>query len=1069
MFLNLYFRIINCLGMALVVVHSPAIAAEINFSRDIQPILSDKCYFCHGPDDNNRQAGLRLDRRDDALYALQDGALIERIYHADADIVMPPPTTKLALTDTEKDSLRRWIDEGAVYTDHWAFTPLPEVVPVPNMGNDVFSRNEIDRFVIDRLNADQIQPSAPADPLRWLRRVTLDLTGLPPTIADLDQFDRQISSDGLEKAFTQSVDRLLASSAFGEHMAVAWLDSARYADSYGYQSDLLNTQWPYRDWVVRAFNNNLPYDQFLTWQLAGDLLPAPTQDQRLATAFNRLHRLNNEGGAVFEEWRIENVADRVHTFGTAMLGLTMECCRCHDHKYDPISTREYYALSAFFNSIDESGVYDHPDKIPCPSILLPTVEQTAELEAARSAVIQAQKNYDEAIAIAKSMPFQEAQFTQADMPDLQVALSFDRTYDDSFKNIYFPSEQDRKLTSALPLVPVEVVRIAALPAEIATDRAGNAGQPVPRMALHLDGDQGVTVVGIEPLDRWLAFSVVMTLRDVRATHHRNVLAHHSHGTDCGYNGWDLAITDGFLDVRLARVWPGNGISVRSTVPIPQNQWCQIAATYDGSSTAAGFKLYLDGHLLPTEVVRDNLKKQCNVVNDLGGEFVIGQRFRDHGFAGGEIDDVRVYKRALTQAELNALVSGEAQTLDRATYLSARDNAARDALDVLTQARKRFVMAEEAMHEIPVMQEMDEPRPAYVLARGQYDAKQDATTLVLRGVPLSKAIPLAPSQGEPDRLTLARWVTDPRHPLTARVAVNRVWANFFAAGLVGTAENFGLQGDLPTHPELLDWMARDFINSGWDIKRLCKSITLSATYRQDSRVTAETLAADPANKLLSRGPAYRLSAEQIRDLALTASGLANNEVGGPPVSPYQPGKDLWRESNMMSPSYKQSVGQSLYRRSLYSVWKRTAPLPNMLAFDSPTREVCTVKRSRTNTPLQALVLLNDIQFVEAARAMATEVTETGQETSVAAQISQAFRRWTGRQPSESELAILLKLHSDELQFYNTHPDHAQRLIALGDSQVANVANVANKEHMSNLAAMTVICQSILNLDATIWKR
>ncbi|MEM6692361.1 MAG: DUF1553 domain-containing protein, partial [Planctomycetota bacterium] len=622
--------------------------------------------------------------------------------------------------------------------------------------------------------------------------------------------------------------------------------------------------------------------------------------------------------------------------------------------------------------------------------------------------------------------------------------------------------------------------------EDAADKSEETGD---RLAMRFDGERGVRTFNIEPFDRWMSFSVVMTIRDAKRSPLRSVLAHHTRGTDCGYNGWDFAIRDGFLDVRLGRVWPGNAISVRTTEPIPEDKWCQVSTTYDGSSQAGGIRIFLNGKELPTEVIRDELKKQCNVKVDHGGEFVIGQRFRDRGFAGGLIDDVRVYGRRLTRQELVFLATGHTSDVDFETYVSTHDHPSRQAHAELTEARKRLVMVEESMDEIPVMREMKNARPAHVLARGEYDAETNQSTLVSRNVPLSEMMPL-PEAGSPDRMTLAKWVTDPRHPLTARVAVNRLWANFFGAGLVGTPENFGLQGDLPTHPELLDWISRDFIDSGWDIKRLCKQIVLSSAYRQDSKATSENVIADPENRLLSRGPSHRLAAEQIRDMALAASGLMNREIGGPPVSPYQPGEDLWRESNGMSPAYQQSVGQSLYRRSLYSVWKRTAPLPNMLAFDSTTREVCTVKRSRTNTPLQALVLLNDIQFVEAARILAasiigdirnsmTEIEASSSkeetETSVSHQsssltedriremVDEALLRLAGRPATDDESKQLVVLFLEEHEFFTGHPDHAADLIGHGDARVDALISP------NELAAMTVVCQVILNLDATIWKR
>ena len=814
--------------------------------------------------------------------------------------------------------------------------------------------------------------------------------------------------------------------------------------------------------MVRAFNDNLPYDQFITWQLAGDLLENPTRDQQLATAFNRIHRLNNEGGAVFEEWRIENVADRVHTFGTAILGLTLECCRCHDHKYDPIPTRDYYSISAFFNSIDESGVYDRTQKVPCPSLLLPTEEQEDALELANQQLRQSESEYQDKV-LQSHKRFENWKTQQDDatsIPDLRLALSFDRAFENSLKSIYHPSESDRAWTQPTELSPVSECSIPRLNTALCADKPTDAkdAKPLPRLAMSLDGERGITTHGITPFDRWTPFSFVITLRETLRSPRRSVIAHHTRGTDCGYNGWDLAIEDGHLETRLARVWPGNAIAVRTTAPIPVDTWHQIAMTYDGTSHANGLRLYLNGVELETIVVRDSIKKQANVVVDHGGELVIGQRFRDRGLNGGMIDDVRVYERALTTPELLHLATGEPIQPTMEYYAGAIDDSARLAASKLKAARKAVVMAEEAMIEIPIMKETDAARSTYLLARGQYDAPKNEETRVERATFSEITIPF-PDDAPKNRRGLAKWVTNPQHPLTSRVAVNRLWSNFFGSGLVRTPENFGLQGELPTHPKLLDWLSRDFMDHGWDVKRLCKQIVLSATYRQDSRVDQPALERDPDNRQLARGPSHRLSAEQIRDLALSVSGLMDNARGGPPVSPYQPGEDLWRESNGMSPPYKQSVGKSLYRRSLYSIWKRTAPLPNMMALDATTREVCTVKRSRTNTPLQALVLMNDIQFVEAARWVAMRVMSSADN---AARVQKAFLLFTGRRPDQREQRLLEQLLHDEAEHFAEHPDRAKQFVTMGEKKAEETDAVA-------IAALTTVCQAILNLDATVWKR
>ena len=1059
-----------------------AFASKPDFDRDIRPILSDKCFFCHGPDSERREAELRLDTRDGAIESAivpGDAAaseLIARITSDDESMRMPPVESNLALTAEEKRLLSEWIAAGAEYTEHWAFKPLPAKVELPRNGDDGWARHEIDRFVLAQLRDEELSPADRAAPLRLLRRLSFDLTGLPPTIEEIEQFEAQ-AADDLDAALGAAVDRLLASPAFGEHMAVAWLDAARYADSFGYQSDQLNTQWPYRDWVVRAFNANLPYDQFLTWQLAGDLLDNPTRDQILATAFNRLHRMTNEGGSIAEEWLAENAADRVHTFGSAMLGLTLECARCHDHKYDPILTRDYYSLSAFFNSIDENGMYDNSRKVPSPTLMLPTAEQEASLAEAAEAVAAAEQRLAEAIAggerrfaawrsfysyasndngadtVGRESATQtnNAEAIRKTPPDLVGRFTFDG--DQSALNAEAPYASAVGNANGLPRVE------------------GRLGQ-----AIRCDGDRGVTFPNLLQVDRTDPFTLDLWLRDVARNPQPVVIAQRTFGTDVGYNGFDLMLGDGFLEARFYRVWPGNAIGVRAAEPISADQWQHVAVAYDGSSRAAGLKLYLNGRELPTTVLRDRLQKSAAIATHGSGGLTLGERFRDRGFKDGEFDELRIFSRALAPLEIAGLhakaigaevdASSNAASLPtdanglRELYFSAYDEPARQAAAELRQARQGLVAAEEAIHEVSVMEELAEPRPTYILPRGAYDAPKTDENRVGRDV-FAEMLPPFPADAPRDRLGLARWLTSPDHPLTARVFVNRMWANFFGRGLSATADNFGRQGTAPTHPELLDWLARDFVDHGWDVKRLCRQIASSATYQQDSRASRELRERDPDNLLLARGPSRRLSAEQIRDLALAASELLANQQGGPPVYPYQPGQDLWRESNSMSPAYQQSTGDGLRRRSLYSVWKRTAPLPNMLVFDATSREVCTISRGRTNTPLQALVLLNDVQFVEAARSLATALAKKHPEPK--SRLNEAFLRLAGRTPDAQELTLLTELYQEQLAVFKDNEAQAVELLSLGATPRDETLPVAD------LAALTVACQAILNLDATIYER
>lgn len=1033
---------------------------KISYNFHVRPILSDHCFACHGPDPAQRKAGLRLDQPEAAYAALKEShghgivpgrpaesAVIARVHTDDPALVMPPPESHLALTPAQKEILTRWVEQGAEYEPHWAFMPLPKEVPVPETKSADWARSDLDRFVLARLETEGLTPSPPASPEKWLRRASLDLTGLPPAPERVEKFLDDFRADP-EKARAAAVDELLASPAYGEHMAVAWLDAARYADSYGYQSDNLNPQWPWRDWVVRAFNSNLPYDQFITWQLAGDLLPGATREQILATAFNRNHRLTNEGGSIPEEWKIENAADRLHTFGTTMLGLTMECSRCHDHKYDPIPARDYYSLLAFFNSIDENGLYDHPAKTPSPSLLLPTPEQekqSTEAGAARVAALQAAESVADDAGFAT---WQAASRPVDGWPGLRAAFTFDEL-------------------GAAPANTVSGSDITAnrngLP-----DAPGQEGH-----AIALDGDRGLELTGLPVLDRWQAFTFAFHLHPARLESGRQVVLHKTHGTDVGYNGFDLVLEDGHLVARLYRVWPGNGFGVRARAPITPGKWNHLVVSYDASDRATGLKLFLDGEPLVTDILRDRIHKSAAIATYGSGKTTFGQRFRDRGLKDAAVDDIRFFDRAIIPAEARWLKDGLTkpgkeqlaaldETTARAFFLAALSEPAATARMRAAESLKVLVAAQDAMHEVSVMEDLPEPEPMWILARGAYDAPRTEENRVTRNV-FSEILPRFPEDQPRDRLGLARWLTDPDHPLTARVMVNRIWANFFGHGLVGTPENFGLQGALPTHPELLDWLGRSFVRSGWDLKSLCRAIVLSSTYAQDSATRPELSEIDPANHLLARGPAHRLGAEQIRDLALAASGLLDQRLGGPPVSPYQPGGDLWRESNSMSPAYRQSVGKDLHRRSVYSVWKRTAPLPNMLAFDAGAREVCTVHRPRTNTPLQALVLLNDIQFVEAASALAGRMF--GASTADARRIHAGFLAAAGRAPDATEESLLLGLLGEQKEIFRAREGEADA----GKFLASAKATVPPGVEATEFAAWIVVAQAILNLDATVWKR
>ena len=732
-----------------------ASAPELQFNRDIRPILSDRCFKCHGPDKNSRKANLRLDRAEDAYAPSKksDGCPIvpgkpdqslvcQHIFATDPDEIMPPPDSNLALSAAEKEKIKLWIAQGAKYQPHWAFIPLPEKVGVPAVKNKKWVRNEIDRFILARLEQEGIKPSPEASRTRWLRRVTYDLTGLPPKPEEVDAFLADKSKDAYEKV----VDRLLASKHFGERMAVPWLDAARYADSYGYQSDQLCPTWPYRDWVVEAFNENLRYDEFLTEQLAGDLLPHATRKQRLATAFNRLHRMTNEGGSIEEEWRQEYVSDRILTFSTAFLALTFECAHCHDHKFDPMTQRDYYSLGAFFNSIDEYGLYNDSARVPTPSLLLPNAEQEKAMAATAKALKEKKENLARATASAEQA-FQDwlkQSALKPQMPGLIGDFNLDALVNGKFANA-----ANTNNFSAGPGANALV--------------AGKSGN-----ALKFTGDDEITFPDVAgSLQPWDEYSAAFWLR-LPKTLTNAVIFHRTEGTDVGFHGTELSLDDGRLFFVIKRFWPGNAIAVRSAETVPADEWAQVAVTYDGSGDAGGMKLFINGEPAKSEMVRNHLFKSPQ---NGGSGFSFGARFRSSGLKEAALDELKIYDRPLAAIEVKQLFDGRAlqdavtqKNTDalREYYLAAISEPVRSARGEVTKAVKSYLETRNPVQEISVMDDMAEPRATYVLARGRYDAPKTEDKLVHRTTPAS--LPGFPAGAPANRLGLARWLTEPKHPL-----------------------------------------------------------------------------------------------------------------------------------------------------------------------------------------------------------------------------------------------------------------------------------------------------------------
>ena len=972
-----------------------AAPAKVKFNRDVRPILSDKCFFCHGPDPKKREADLRLDEREPAVEAkafvpgqAEMSEMIQRILSTDADDHMPPPESKLGdLTADEIAILKRWIDEGAEYEAHWAFIPLkPEAT----------KEQSIDKIVSAGLAERGLKLQPEATPETLIRRLGFDLTGLPPTPEEVTAFVTEHQFDPAS-SIQHLVTRLLASPHYGERMAVDWLDVARYADSYGFQVDREREVWPWRDWVVKAFNDNLPYDKFVTWQLAGDLLPNATDEQILATAFNRLHQQENEGGSVEEEYRVEYIADRVQTVSTAFLGLTFECSRCHDHKYDPITQKDYYGLFSMLQNIDEAGLYSFfTPSPPTPAMMLMDQPAKAKMTALQAKVAALEKP------------------KTTTPPDLNRDELAHFTFDELKGNKLADS-----LHAAPPPQPKKDPKDKGPPDPAAVLKGENKLVPGKLgNAIQFTGDDAVdTPLGNFQRHEPFSVSLWMQTPDVKD---RAVVFHRSQAwTDAASRGYELLIEEGKLKWSLIHFWPGNAISIRSKENIPLKQWLQVIVTYDGSSRADGLKIFVDGKLAAVEVIKDNLTK--TIAGGGHDNISLGERMRDRGFKGGLIDDFRVFGRDLT-SQTNA---------------------------ELQKARAELFAFQDAQKELMVMKELTQPKKAYVLTRGEYDKRGEEV-----GPTTPASLSPFPKGAPKNRLGYSQWLTAPEHPLMARVTVNRLWQSLFGRGLVKTTEDFGSQGERPLYPELLDYLAMKFIKSGWDVKALMKEIVTSQVYRQNSFADAKTMADDPENQWLARGPRFRLPAEMIRDNALAAAGLIKLTIGGPSVHAYE-----------MSEAFKPvtpGAGDTVYRRSLYSHWRRTSPPPAMVAFDAPRRAVCISRRERTDSPLQALILLNGVQYIEAARVLG-EKLHLEAKGDLPKMIESGFLRCLSRKPDAKELQICAQLYQEQLAHFKTAPKEAEELLKTGNAK--HDASVPAPE----AAAAAVLAQALMNHDASVVKR
>jgi hypothetical protein len=932
-----------------------AFSQPVEFNRDIRPILSDRCFTCHGPDAANRKTKLRFDLESGARIPLSGGRFA--IVSGDpeqSEMVRRIASGKEKLKPREIELIRRWIAQGAQWQPFWSLIP-PRRPAAPAVRQAAWPRNPIDAFILNRLEREGLHPSPETDPATLIRRVTLDLTGLPPTPAEVDAF----LSDSSPAAYEKVVDQLLASPRYGERMAFRWMEAARYGDTNGYQTDGPREMWRWRDWVIDAFNRNMPFSQFTIEQLAGDLLPNPTLDQLIATGFNRNHRTNGEGGIIPEEYRVEYVADRVQTTSTVWLGLTVGCARCHDHKYDPLAQKDFYRLFAYFNQIpNEQGFawnYGNED----PRVKAPLPEQARHLA-----------DLDRRISALRSAGVRPA---PKPVEDSQVYHHPGSEYFDGTRVI----ESDGK-------------------------------------AADFDYMQPFTYAA------W-----------IRPESPKGTIISHVEDYFEGM-GHALYLLDGKLRLHIHRRFTDLGIRVETTAAIPLNQRHHVLVTYDGDRKAAGVHMYIDGRPQPLKILFDQNNEPIHHPKTplrigAGG----GLHFT------GEISDVRIYSRALTAEEASNLASGKSEIVPTPEQRS---------LAALQAERDQFYRS------IPTVMVMADGahRDTFLLKRGAYDSPGETVTA---GVP--EILAQLPADQPNNRLGLARWLVDRNNPLTARVTVNRLWQTFFGVGIVKTVDDFGSQGEWPVHPELLDWLAVEFMDSGWNVKALIKTMVSSATYRQSSKTTAELLQKDPDNRLLARGPRYRLGPEMIRDQALFVSGLLVEKLGGPSVKPYQP-PGLWQELGGGG-GYKPDTGEGLYRRSLYTYWKRTVAPPFMVNFDSPNREQCTVFENRTNSPLQALDLMNDVAFLEASRKIAERMLAASEP------VTYGYRLLLARDPNPAQRALLLNL-LDKLQAtYRADPAAAKAFLSQGASPIRPDLNV------SDLAAYTGLASLILNLDETITKQ
>ncbi len=1049
-------------------------ADRVDFQRHVRPILADNCFQCHGPDEGTRRARLRLDTEDGAFAPRPNGVAIapgaptfslvyQRVTNDDDRLRMPPPalSTK-TLSDDQIDVLRRWIEQGASWDQHWSFTPIARPEP-PAVDDDAWVRRPLDRFVLARLEAEGLAPAPETDARTLARRVALDLTGLPPDPGTLATFVH----DASEEAYERLVDRLLDSKHWGEHRARYWLDAARYGDTHGIHIDNYREMYAYRDWAIRAFNENQPFDEFTVEQVAGDLLPNPTLDQLVATGFQRNNITTNEGGVVPEEYEAIYAKDRAETIGSVFLGLTVGCATCHDHKFDPIAQREFYAMTAFFRNTTQY-VMDGNVSDPPPILVVPADDDRELWHRLRREAADIDGQLEERAAVAD--PTFVEWLTRGAHREVVTPL-------DASSEILTLALQD----PGGPAVWLEGDRRPITLHAGATIVDGPSGLP----ALMFDDESWAELPSLS-LDSDTPFSIALWV--YQPEDEGNFVVAGQYDQADGARGWAMTIGSRQLSFRLTgdRAAPGRGATSAQVRPIntkrmPTGVWTHIVVTHDGTAERGGLHVYRNGELIEESGSEYFAKAEGSILTDQpfylgrgGAPARDGEPEMRH-FGGGGVADVRVFDRALTVQEARVVsewraltdaaakspeeLSSDERDVLRLRYLGIEDEEYQALVERKRDVEREWREVRRRGSITHVMQENADAEPeAHVLARGMYDQPLER---VAAGTPA--ALPPMDASLPRNRLGLARWLVDEANPLTTRVTVNRFWQQLFGTGLVTTSEDFGAQGETPSHPELLDHLAVTFRESDWDVKRLFRTLVTSATYRQAATATAAKLEHDPENRLLSRGPHFRMDAEMVRDYALAASGLLVRAIGGPSVKPYQP-DGVWSTVAMPQSNtrqYEQDTGDKLYRRSLYTFWKRSAPPPSMDIFNAPTREHSTVRRVRTNTPLQALVTMNDPQFIEASRYLAQRaMREAGDDFD--RRLDYVTTRVLARDFSDAERAVARRTYDRFVDLYRADTGEARRLLDVGALPFDAALPLTDS------AAWTMLASQVMNLDEVLNK-